>query len=59
MYLFTTNILRNWRKILVPGTPWHQLVDFLHYVLSFGFVDRIPLFKKYQEFKNQENNENN
>lgn len=59
MYLFTTNILRNWRKILVPGTPWHQLVDFLHYVLSFGFVDKIPLFKKYQEYKKSENDESN
>ena len=59
MYLFTTNILRNWRKILLPGTPWYQLVDFLHYVLSFGFVDKIPLFKKYQEYKKTENNEGN
>lgn len=54
MYLFTTNILRNWRKVLLPGTPWYQLVDFVHYVMSFGFVDKMPIFKKYQEYKKQE-----
>ena len=34
-----------------------RLVDFLHYVLSFGFVDKIPLFKNYQEYKKQSKNE--
>ncbi len=56
MYLFTTNILRNWRKVLVPGTTWYLLVDFVHYVMSCGFVDKMPIFKKYQEYKKKEEN---
>lgn len=59
MYLFTTNIVRNWRSILIPGTPWYQLVDFVLYVLTFKFVDKVPMFRKYQEYKKTkyENNE--
>lgn len=57
MYLFTTNICRNWRNILIPGTPWYQLVDFIYYVLTFKFVDKIPLFKKYQEYRNESEKE--
>lgn len=54
MYLFTTNILRNWRKILIPNTPWYQLVDFLHYLLTLGFIDKMPIFKNYKEYKENE-----
>lgn len=57
MYLFTTNICRNWKNILIPGTPWYQLVDFIYYVLTFKFVDKIPLFKKYQEYRNESEKE--
>lgn len=58
-YLFTTNILKNWRKILVPESTWYKLVDFIYYALTLGFVEKFPMYKKYQEHKQaQEHGDN-
>ncbi len=50
-YLFSTNILKNLERMLVPETPWYKLVDYAYYALTLGFVEKFPIFKKYQEHK--------
>lgn len=49
LWIFGTNILRNWRTILTPGTPWYKLVDLLYYVFSVKFIERFPIIKKWQQ----------
>ena len=40
------------------GTTWYKLVDFLYYILSAKFIEDLPYFKSYQEYKNKQNDEN-
>ena len=54
VWVFGTNILRNWRKMLHKGTATYRFVDILLYVLTVQFVEKLPWVKKYQEEK--ENN---
>ena len=54
-YLFTTNILKNLKRMLVDESPWYKLVDFVYYALTLGFVEKFPMFKKYQEYKENKN----
>lgn len=49
VYVFGTNIFRNWRNILTPGTAWYRFVDLIYYVLSVKFIERFPIVKKWQE----------
>ena len=44
--------------MLVPDTPWYKLVDYVYYALTLGFVEKFPMFKKYQEYKNNKENGN-
>lgn len=57
-YLFTTNILKNLKRMLVPDSPWYRLVDYGYYALTLGFVEKFPMFKRYQEYKNNKENGN-
>ena len=57
-YLFTTNILKNLKRMLVPNSPWYRLVDYGYYALTLGFVEKMPMFKRYQEYKNNKENGN-
>ena len=45
IYVFGTNILRNWRNLCTPGSPWYNLVSLLYYVLTVKFVERFKIFK--------------
>lgn len=49
IYIFGTNICRNWLQILVPGTAWYKMVDLFYYVLSVKFIERFQLVKHWQE----------
>ena len=49
IYVFGTNILRNWRNILSDGTAWYKFVDLLYYVLSVKFIEKFDIVKKWQE----------
>lgn len=51
VYIFGTNIFRNWRNILQPGSTWYKFVDLIYYVLSIKFIEKFPLVKKWQEEK--------
>lgn len=48
-WVFGTNILRNWRSMLRPGTATYKFVDILYYVLTVQFVEKLPFVKKWQE----------
>ena len=54
IYVFGTNICRNWRNILTPGTDWYKFVDLMYYVLSVRFVEKFSIVKKWQEGRNNE-----
>lgn len=49
IYIFGTNIARNWLQILKPGTSWYKFVDLIYYVLSIKFIERFDIVKKWQE----------
>jgi len=46
IYVFGTNICRNWRNILTPGTAWYKFVDLMYYALSVKFVEKFNWVKK-------------
>ena len=49
VWVFGTNILKNWRKMLKAGTATYKFVDILLYVLTVQFVEKMPFVKKWQE----------
>lgn len=57
VWVFGSNILKNWRKMLVEGTATYKFVDILLYVLTVQFVEKLPFVKKYEQ-KNVQGNEN-
>lgn len=57
IYIFGTNICRNWLNILSPGTAWYKFVDLLYYVLSVKFIERFQVVKNWQEERNNTKHE--
>ena len=49
VYIFGTNICRNWLNILPKGTAWYKMVDLLYYVLSVKFIEKFDVVKRWQE----------
>jgi surface polysaccharide O-acyltransferase-like enzyme len=49
IYIFGTNICRNWLQILTPKTAWYKFVDLLYYVLSVKFIERFDIVKRWQD----------
>jgi surface polysaccharide O-acyltransferase-like enzyme len=49
IYVFGTNICRNWMNILNPGTAWYKFVDLLYYILSVKFIERFKVVKNWQD----------
>ena len=57
IYLYSTNILRNLKKLFKKDTtPW-LVVSFLYYVLRFKFVERIPYLSEYLNINKEVSNE--
>ncbi|UKK52108.1 hypothetical protein L6472_05890 [Prevotella sp. E13-17] len=56
VWVFGTNILKNWRGMLKEGTATYKFVDILLYILQVQFVEKLPFVKKYQESKGQKVN---
>lgn len=54
VWVFGTNILKNWRKMLKEGTATWKFVDILLYVLTVQFVEKLPFVKKWQEEREAE-----
>ena len=57
IYIFGTNICRNWLNILSKGTAWYKFVDLLYYVLSVKFIERFDIVKKWQDERNNKPSE--
>lgn len=57
VYIFGTNIFRNWLNIITPGGVWYKFVDLCYYVLSIQFIERFPRVKKWQEERNNTDQE--
>lgn len=55
IYIFGTNICRNWLNILTPGTAWWKFVDLLYYVLSVKFIERFKIVKGWQQERDKSN----
>ncbi len=54
IYFYSTNVLKNLKKIFRHGTtPW-MVVAFLYYVLRFKFIERIPFLTEYMNIKARE-----
>lgn len=49
IYIFCTNIVRNWKSLLVEGTAWYKFVDLLYYVLTMEVIEKLPIVKRWQE----------
>ncbi len=52
VWVFGTNILKNWRLMLKEGTATYKFVDILLYILTVQFVEKLPWVKKWQEENN-------
>ena len=55
IYIFGTNIFRNWRKLLTPGTAWYKFVDLMYYVLSVKFIERFDWVKSWKQEREDAN----
>lgn len=53
VWVFGTNILRNWRNMLYEGTATYKFVDVMFYILTVQFVEKLPWVKKYQEERDE------
>lgn len=49
VWVFGTNILKNWLSMLREGTSMYKFVSILLYVLTVQFVEKLPFVKKWQE----------
>jgi hypothetical protein len=51
IYFYSTNVLKNLKKIFREGTaPW-SVVSFIYYVMRFKFIERIPFMDDYMNIK--------
>lgn len=57
VYIFGTNIFRNWLQILNPGTAWYKFVDLVYYVLSVKFIEKFDTVKRWQDERNDTDKE--
>ena len=49
IWIFGTNIFRNWKEMLTPGSSWYKFVDLVYYVLSVKFIERFQWVKDWQK----------
>lgn len=54
IYLFGTNIVRNWRSLCTPGSTWHKLTSLLYYILTVKFVEKFTIFKHFSPEPNND-----
>ena len=47
IWFYSTNIVRNWRIMLVKDTTMWKVAGFLYYVLTLKMVDKIPYLGEY------------
>lgn len=52
IWFYSTNIVRNWKIMLMPDTPMYRVAGFVYYVLTLKAVDKIPFLKDYLKSSN-------
>lgn len=51
IYVFTINILKNWRKMLVKDSDWYKYINLLYNILSVKFAENFSFAKKKRQEK--------
>lgn len=57
IWFYSTNIVRNWKIMLIPNTPMWRVAGFVYYVLTLKAVDKIPFLKDYLKSSNLKDDE--
>lgn len=47
IWFYVTNIVRNWKVMLVEGTTMWNIASFVYYVMTLKMVDKIPYLGEY------------
>ena len=47
IWFYAVNILNNWKKILPEGETLWLFVNFIHFIISMKFVEKIPYLKEF------------
>lgn len=52
IWFYGTNIVRNWKLMMVKGTIMWKVASFLYYVLTLKAVEKIPFLSEYLKSTN-------
>ena len=47
IWFYGTNIVRNWRQMLIEDTTMWKVAGFIYYVLTLKMIDKIPYLSEY------------
>lgn len=47
IWFYGTNVVRNWRMMLIEGTTMWRVAGFIYYVMTLKMVDKIPYLGEY------------
>ncbi len=47
IWFYATNVVRNWKVMLVEGTTMWKIAGFIYYVMTLKMVDKIPYLGEY------------
>lgn len=47
IWFYSTNIVRNWRMMLIENTTMWKVAGFVYYVLTLKIVDKVPFLSEY------------
>ena len=51
IYFYTTNVVRNWRSMLVKNTTMYKVADAVYFILTMKVVERVPYVSEYLKAK--------
>ena len=52
IWFYSTNIVRNWRLMLIENTTMWKVAGFVYYVLTLKVVEKIPFLNEYLKSTN-------
>ena len=52
IWFYATNIVRNWRMMLIENTTMWKVAGFVYYVLTLKVIDKIPFLNEYLKSTN-------
>lgn len=54
IYFYSTNVVRNWRSMLVKETTMYKVADAVYFILTMKIVERVPYVSEYLKAKKGE-----